>query len=145
MSKEMDMVRRLAMALAVTTATLAAAAAADHVSAGAAPKGGGGGNQKNQTCTQHGGGGKNSPHTVTCVGVISLGGILSNDTININNNSILSPKQLNILSNDVVSHNYLTVVDIQDEVVSVYKNELNILNITDNDVTVITCALGVIC
>jgi hypothetical protein len=141
------MVRRLAMALALTTAAFGAYAAADQLSVGATPKGGhGGGNQKNQTCTQKGGGGKNSSHTVTCVGVISLGGILSNDTITIDNNSILSSNQLSVLSNDINNNsNFLNILDVQNFVVSVYKNDFDILNITDNEVTVVTCALGVIC
>ena len=82
---------------------------------------------------------------MTCVGVISLGGVLSNDTITINNNSLLSANQLNILANDLNSHNFLTVSDIQTEVVNVYKSDFNILNITTSEVTVVTCLLGLVC
>ena len=134
------MVRKLAATVGVSLALVAAGAAANHTSVGAAPH-----NSKNQTCSQQGGGGKKSPHTVTCVGVISLGGILSNDTITINNNSLLSGNQLNILANDLNSHNFLTVSDIQTEVVNVYKSDFNILNITTSEVTVVTCVLGHVC
>ncbi|HVS43188.1 MAG TPA: hypothetical protein VMU20_13130 [Candidatus Dormibacteraeota bacterium] len=68
-----------------------------------------------------------------------------NDTITINNNSLLSANQLNILANDLNSHNFLTVSDIQTEVVNVYKSDFNILNITTSEVTVVTCLLGLVC
>lgn len=133
------MVRKFAATLGVSLALVVTGAVANHASVAAAPH-----NSKSQTCSQQGGGGKKSPHTVTCVGVISLGGILSNDTININNNTLLSRNELNILANDINSQNFLTISDIQTEVVNVYKS-FNILNISTGDVTVVTCLLGVVC
>src|SRR5438105_15776290 len=134
------MVRKLAATLGVSFALVVTGAVANHATVAAAPH-----NSKSQTCSQQGGGGKKSPHTVTCVGVISLGGILSNDTITINNNTLLSRNQLNILANDLNSRNFLSISDIQTEVVNVYKSDFNILNISTSDVTVVTCLLGLVC
>jgi hypothetical protein len=134
------MVRKLTATLGVSLALVVTGAVVDHGSVAAAPH-----NSKSQTCSQQGGGGKNSPHTVTCVGVISLGGILSNDTITINNNTLLSKNELNILANDLNSKNFLSISDIQTEVVNIYKSDFNILNISTSDVTVVTCLLGLVC
>jgi len=135
------MVRKLTATLGVSFALVVTGAVANHASVAAAPH-----NSKSQTCSQQGGGGKKSPHTVTCVGVISLGGILSNDTITINNNTLLSKNELNILSNDLNSRsNFVSISDIQTEVVNVYKSDFNILNISTSDVTVVTCLLGLVC
>ena len=44
-----------------------------------------------------------------------------NDTITINNNTLLSRNQLNILANDLNSRNFLSISDIQTEVVNLLR------------------------